>query len=259
MLTSPEPAYCVTGKATPRSVRVRPRQRKSASSPNASCAVGLCGNRDAGAARQTSSSSLARARACLRSKQLAAGGRDENHDRHPAQIPIVSQRDNGASRAHPAGSRRRLPQAPAKPARRRFESPARPGNPRRSPPKPARPRPACHAGGRGFESRRSRLAKCLQIGTKCCLSGLGRCSSWPTHGPAHLSKLPANSDFAEALVIGGTTSNRSSAAEEADDAGATGLRVRPFCANRLPNCQFVSTRAPQEHACVIPDLRSVRA
>ncbi len=31
--------------------------------------------------------------------------------------------------------------------------------------------PNCHAGGRGFESRRSRLLKCLQIGTCSCLPG----------------------------------------------------------------------------------------
>jgi hypothetical protein len=50
MLTSPERAYCVTGKATPRSVRVQPQQRKSARSrkavpgcSEASRTVAVCG------------------------------------------------------------------------------------------------------------------------------------------------------------------------------------------------------------------------
>jgi hypothetical protein len=46
----------------------------------------------------------------------ARGWRPRREPRpHPGQIPFVSQRDNGASRAHPAGGRRRLPQAPAEP------------------------------------------------------------------------------------------------------------------------------------------------
>jgi hypothetical protein len=41
---------------------------------------------------------------------------------------------------------------------------------------------ACHAGGRGFESRRSRLSKCLQIGTISCQLDaeiLSVAQSWP--------------------------------------------------------------------------------
>jgi hypothetical protein len=63
--------------------------------------------------------------------------------------------------AHPAfmphevaGSSRPRPPNPATPG---SESPGRGGNPRLSSLSPQAPRPACHAGGRGFESRRSRL------------------------------------------------------------------------------------------------------
>jgi hypothetical protein len=66
----------------------------------------------------------------------------------------------GSQQTHPAdippevvGSSRR---SPAIPANHRDRSPAHGGNPRLSPSSPELPRPACHAGGRGFESRRSR-------------------------------------------------------------------------------------------------------
>jgi len=52
-----------------------------------------------------------------------------------------------------AASSRRRPAIPATPG---AEGPARAGNPRLSPLRPQAIRPACHAGGRGFESRRSR-------------------------------------------------------------------------------------------------------
>src|SRR5262249_18214601 len=45
---------------------------------------------------------------------------------------------------------------PVIPAGGGAERPALAGNPRRSPAIPQAPRPACHAGGRGFESRHSR-------------------------------------------------------------------------------------------------------
>ena len=65
---------------------------------------------------------------------------------HPAQIPHEGV---GSSRPHPL-----IPATP------RSQSPAHAGNPRQSPLNQQAPRPACHAGGRGFESRRSRKSTC---------------------------------------------------------------------------------------------------
>jgi hypothetical protein len=61
---------------------------------------------------------------------------------HPAFIP-----------PEVAGSFRRRPVIPASQV---AKNPAHGGNPRPLPISPEPPRPACHAGGRGFESRRSR-------------------------------------------------------------------------------------------------------
>jgi hypothetical protein len=87
---------------------------------------------------------------------------------HPAHIP-----------REVAGSSRRCPVIPASQV---AKSPAHPGNPRPLPLTPEPPRPACHAGGRGFESRRSRTSqkKDLQIGIICC-------QSWRRRPPASSS------------------------------------------------------------------------
>src|SRR5215218_516749 len=61
---------------------------------------------------------------------------------YPAQIPHEV-----------VGSPRRCPLIAG---RRREKSPALAANPRVAPVGPGRAYPACHAGGRGFESRRSR-------------------------------------------------------------------------------------------------------
>jgi hypothetical protein len=51
---------------------------------------------------------------------------------------------------------------------------------------------ACHAGGRGFESRRSRRLKCLQISTSCCQKRRGAKPRGPNPWPKRFAKRPAN-------------------------------------------------------------------
>jgi hypothetical protein len=66
--------------------------------------------------------------------------------------------------AHPASIPQKMPgssrRSPAIPASQLTHSPALAANPRTVPANPKPARPACHAGGRGFESRRSRRNTC---------------------------------------------------------------------------------------------------
>jgi hypothetical protein len=70
--------------------------------------------------------------------------------------PVGYNLDNEASRADPARGPRRCPQSHGNPRKARCEKPCSRRESRQSPLRPEAARPACHAGGRGFESRRSR-------------------------------------------------------------------------------------------------------
>jgi hypothetical protein len=67
---------------------------------------------------------------------------------------------------------------------------------------------ACHAGGRGFESRRSRFLKCLQIGTLRCPIRIETSLRGPIAARCLCSKMPGNWHFATELVIRWHKQNR---------------------------------------------------
>jgi hypothetical protein len=70
--------------------------------------------------------------------------------------------------------------------------PALAGNSRSEPPVAVELVPVCHAGGRGFESRRSRLSKCLQIGMSVVRPDARRSLVAQSRGPNALPTSPAN-------------------------------------------------------------------
>jgi hypothetical protein len=95
-------------------------------------------------------------------KRMGLARSPRSEPRHPAHIPLRFALFAIQATTHPA-------LIPHEAATAGSKRPAHGGNPRLSPLRPQAPRPACHAGGRGFESRRSRSTKPLQTSTLSCL------------------------------------------------------------------------------------------
>jgi len=90
------------------------------------------------------------------------------------RFPLVFSYGNTASRTYPARGRRKLPPPPGNAHKREVEDPALAANPRLFPLSPYVPCPACHAGGRGFESRLSRKDPCKAASFVAYLGAIDR-------------------------------------------------------------------------------------
>ena len=75
---------------------------------------------------------------------------------------------------------------------------------------------ACHAGGRGFESRRSRCLKCLQIGELCCLVRRGGWHRGPIPWPKRPAQKVCKMGISRDNLVAGHTSRRFTAVRAHD-------------------------------------------
>ena len=72
------------------------------------------------------------------------------------------------------------------------------------------PDSACYAGGRGFESRRSRLLKCLQIGRFRCLVRREYGADGPIPWPKRLNQNARKAAFSACVLVSGRTNQTGS-------------------------------------------------
>jgi hypothetical protein len=114
--------------------------------------------------------------------------------------------------------------------------------------------PACHAGGRGFESRRSRLSKCLQTGILRCHIRRGDRPRGPIPWPKRPRQSPCKwGDFACTLCFGRTNHLDSCGRTRSWLAPVAGVESRrsplPECVSEHPSSSE-SGRRPRRRPAV---------